>query len=105
MITFNDFKEFIKDIQSFEKYIDDLYELKIDICNTPIYNTFYSMVDRIENKEFTSSQTEWIDFWLYERTNIFDNSVNQAYDKDGNEIKLDTVEDLWNVINNKELND
>lgn len=103
-MTFNQFKEFIEDIQSFEKYIDDLNDLKIDISNTPIYTIFYNMVSRIEEKEFTASQIEWIDWWLYERV-CMDSSINQAWDKEGNEIKLDTIEDIWNVINNKELND
>ena len=90
----------IKDYQEQDKNIDRVH----DIINwdSPIIDFGWKMMDLVIKTNFNENQADWIDWWLYDRIS-FDNSINEAYDKDGKEIDLDTPEKLWNFL--QTLND
>lgn len=100
IITFEEFKDYIETIQEFNKFISDLSEFGIDLYETKLPNLTYKFQRKYENIVFTEKQQDWIDWWLYERPGINNNEVT---DKNGNTIPSRTIEDLWNIINNKEL--
>ena len=46
-----------------------------------------------------SGKDSWISYWLYE--NDCGKGSCQVNEKDGTEVPIKTIEDLWNIINNK----
>lgn len=105
-MTFEEFKEHIETIQEFDKFISDLSEFGIDLYETKFPGLTYKFQKKYENLVFTEKQQDWIDWWLYERPCINGNEdpvFNKAFDENGNEIPTNTIEDLWNIINNNEL--
>ena len=58
---------------------------------------FYQVIDALLLFTFGKDGYELINFYLYEKTNP-DGSINTLIDDNGNEVELDTPEDLWNVL-------
>ena len=58
---------------------------------------FYQVIDALLLFTFGKDGYELINFYLYEKTNP-DGSINILIDNNGNEVELDTPEDLWNVL-------
>ena len=58
---------------------------------------FYQVIDALLLFIFGKDGYELISFYLYEKTNP-DGSINTLIDDNGNEVELDTPEDLWNVL-------
>ena len=86
-------------IQSFENNIDTLCDMGIDMINSDLYSDFNKVVEICISTNFTEEGQDWINWWLYERKGCGD-VINEAYDVDGNVIKLDTLEELWNLVSN-----
>jgi hypothetical protein len=59
---------------------------------------FFQVIDSLVLLNFGKYGYELISFYLYERINP-DGSFNILVDDDGNEVSLDTLEDLWILIN------
>lgn len=97
MITKEKFISMIYHIQSFNNNIDKLCDMGIDIINSDLYNDFDKVVEILIFSNFTEEGQDWINWWLYERKG-FGDVINEAYDLDGNIIKLDTLEELWNLV-------
>ena len=47
---------------------------------------------------FGTDALDWVNWWLYEKNGPISHSPLEAYDKDGNIIPTDTIDDLWNLI-------
>lgn len=69
----------------------------IDI-DSPIIEFGWEMFQLLLESNFNEEDREFIYWWLYERVNSYTGEVRQAYDSNGNPIKLDTPEDLWNYL-------
>lgn len=100
MMTFEKFKEYINTICSFNEYLDSIDTFGISLYETPIPELFYKMQSEYEQLVFTDEALDWINWWLYEKNSKWDYQIKkfEAYDKDGNVIPSDTIEDLWNII-------
>lgn len=47
---------------------------------------------------FGKEALDWVNWWMYEKNGTLSSSPLEAYDKDGNVIPTDTIDDLWNLI-------
>lgn len=66
--------------------------------NTTKYDElFYQIIDSLLYLHFEPKAAEVILFYLYERYNP-DGTINPILDSNGNEILLETTEDLWNLV-------
>lgn len=99
MITKEKFISSIYHIQNFNNTVDKLCDMGVDILNSDLCNDFDKMQEILFSSNFTEEGCDWINWWLYERKGYGD-IINEAYDSDGNLIKLDTLEELWNLVNN-----
>ena len=71
-------------------------DLRIDMSSYD--EAFFQVIDSLVLLNFGKDGYELITFYLYERINP-DGSFNILVDDDGNEVSLDTLEDLWILIN------
>lgn len=97
MITREEFRDAIQHIKSFNRTLDLLCDFGIDLTNSDLFNDFGVISDKLFASNFTDEGCDWINWWLYEREDT--NSMSHsAYDSEGNIIKLDTAEELWNLV-------
>lgn len=59
--------------------------------------SFYTIIDKLIQLKFGQGISELIFFYIYDRVNI-DGTINVLKNEKDEEIKLDTPEDLWNLI-------
>ena len=90
------FIKVIKAHQQQEAYIDAV-QVIIDV-DSPIVEFGWTMFELLLESHFNEEDRDFIYWWLYERVNPHTGEVNEAYDAEGNPIKLDTPEDLWNYL-------
>lgn len=55
------------------------------------------LFDWIIQHNFTEAGQDWIFWWLFEKNSSW-STDNKAFDKDGNEIPTETIDDLWNLV-------
>ena len=70
-------------------------DFNIDI--TKYEELFYQIIDSLIYLHFDPKAAEVILFYLYERFNP-DGTANPVLDANGNEVMLETTEDLWNLV-------
>lgn len=70
-------------------------DLRIDMSSYD--EAFYQVIDALILYIFGKDGYELINFYLYEKINP-DGSINTLVDDNGNEVDLDTPEDLWTVL-------
>lgn len=76
-------------------------DFNIDI--TKYEELFYQIIDSLIYLHFDPKAAEVILFYLYERFNP-DGTANPVLDANGNEVMLETTEDLWNLVQFIETN-
>ena len=74
-----------------------ILESDFNIDVTKYEELFYQIIDSLIYIHFDPKAAEVILFYLYERFNP-DGTVNPVLDANGNEVMLETVEDLWNLV-------
>ena len=55
----------------------------------------FLMFDKLIEAIFDTEGEDWISWWLWERSRN-----DKAFDKDGNVIPTETVDDLWELVKN-----
>ena len=73
------------------------------INNSKYDELFFQIIDSLVYLHFEPKAAEVILFYLYERYNP-DGTVNPILDTNGNEVMLETTEDLWNLVQFIETN-
>lgn len=95
MIDKSLFVEYIKKYQTQNKKLDQLAELGFDIWDTQVIEFGWQMFDIFIKSNFNEDGQDWINWWLYERDFCSD---RRAWNEDGSEIPIETVDDLWNLV-------
>lgn len=95
MITKSLFVKCIEKHKSQNKILDQLEELGFEIWDTSVIEFGWQMFDAFLESNFNEDGKDWINWWLYERRVPSD---MKAYNEDGSEIPMDTIEDLWNLV-------
>jgi hypothetical protein len=80
-----------------------ILESDFNIDVTKYEELFYQIIDSLIYLHFDPKAAEFILFYLYERFNP-DGTVNFVLDAEGNEVMLETTEDLWNLVQFIETN-
>lgn len=100
MITKKLFVKFIKLVQSYNNNFDKLYELKVDLVNSFLFEDFGILSDLYLDSNYTEEGKDWINWWLFEKP--IDNE-DHAFDEEGNPIKLETIEELYEFVKQYEI--
>ena len=94
-LTKSEFIKLLEEKDDQENRIDTLSSIGINIFDSPIIEYGNMMFDRLLKAHFTSEGVEWIYWWLYEKNG---DPEFKAWDDNHNEIPMETMEDLWNYV-------
>lgn len=95
MINKSLFVECIEKHLTQNKKLIQLAELGFDIWDTQVIEFGWQMFDVFIKSNFNEDGQDWINWWLYERDFYSDIKV---WNEDGSEIPIETVDDLWNLV-------
>ena len=96
------------EFQEFKKHIERIkttYDIETQLCELlscegPIMFTdeiVDSLIDMLE--DYFDDDSEWITYWMFELD--FGSKWKEGYiELDGKEVKLQTIEDLYNILVN-----
>lgn len=108
MIEKDLFYQLIGHVRNADHFVHELYHIKFDIAETPLFEAYGYMLDRVWEAYFTEEGMDTINWFLYEHHNIgedFDTYLNMLepgqlsmHDENGNNIPMETIEDLWNYV-------
>lgn len=104
MITKEMFIKMMSLIEQFNEEIDKWLEFGIDIIEKPIHNIPIEMFYLWEKDNFDDDGKDWIDWYLYERIDMFTNEVLPCYDENDKEFYVNNLEDLWELVKDHRLN-
>ena len=95
-------EEFIKLISVQKKWDNRLDEVGKILDCSPLDMDWVEygalLFERVINILFDMEGVDDINWWLYEKPIL--SSSTRMWDANGNEIPMETVEDLWNVVKN-----
>jgi hypothetical protein len=93
-MKFEVFEELIVTLKKCEEKSFAAHQLGIDLIE---YDTPFSHATWLAIRaHYGKAASEWIEWFLYERESL-NGGINQAWDKDNNEI-CHTVESLWQTV-------
>lgn len=94
-LTKSEFIKLLGERDDQENRIDTLSSIGVDIFDSPLIEYGNMMFERLIEAHFTSEGADWIYWWIYEKDGDPD---MKAWDENHNEIPLETMEDLWNLV-------
>ena len=110
MIDKDLFFNLISQIHNVDCFVNELYRIKFDITDNPLFAAYYYMLDRVWEAYFTEDGVDIINWFIFEHHSIgddFDSLLNMIEpgqlsmkDENGNNIPMDTIDDLWNYVKN-----
>lgn len=80
-----------------QKRLDTLAENGFPLWDSDLIEYGHRMFERYIGACFTEEGVEWICWWLYELPSLGSNGPH-ATDKNGNPIPTETLDDLWNLV-------
>ena len=92
MLTLEALKEILEFHKKFTDYTDKLADLGIELIDTPVWNNFYEMFDKIIIISFNEVQADYIFWWLYEDVEKI------IYHSDGSKTDVTELEDLYKYL-------
>lgn len=95
VLTKGEFIKLLEERDDQENRIDTLASIGLDIFDSPLIEYGNMMFERLISAHFTEDGTDWIFWWLYEKNG---NPDMKAWDENHNEIPMETMEDLWNYV-------
>lgn len=100
MVTKELFIEQIKLAKEYDNYLDSIdNDLKIDLFETPLYQTPMKMFDIFIESHFTNEGQDLIYWWMWEdvpKVLYFDTMFGES------KIDLENIEDLWRYLESDE---
>ena len=94
-IAINEFKKLVNDYKEYLEELEKYSDLKIDLYDTKLASFAEGMFDRYLRLIFNKDGVEWFYWWIFEKPQTGD---EQAWDINGNVIPTETVEDLYNLL-------
>ena len=97
MLSKGEFIKLINNYKEFQNYVDKVVELKIDLINSLFHEYPCKLFDWVIRNHFDEDGEDWISYYLYDLPNLEPNKEH-VFDKDGNPIPLENLDDLWNLV-------
>lgn len=96
MITKGEFIDLISAHKKWNKKIDEVCSiLGTDLFEATWIDYGYTLFDKLLSLEFNRYAVDDINWWLWEKNG---DPEMKMWDKDGNEIPTETIEDLWEIV-------
>lgn len=105
MIRKEDFIKIVTEYQAWRNRVEQVSEvLGTDFLGTDWIEYTHFLFQDILRLNFDEEGIDWINWWLFEKP-TFAKGEGKAWDAKHNEILTETVDDLWNIVENHRLND
>lgn len=98
MINKEEFIDIIKTIMEFNKELDRWDDFGIEVFELPLGLSGAKLAELTYTNHFTDKGIDTINWWLYERVSFYNGEFNEIYDKDGDVLPSETIEDLWELV-------
>lgn len=95
MISETEFIGLISDYLEHHQRIDNIEQAGLNIWDSNIVEFGFRMFDKVIDYTFDKDGSEWIYWWIIDKQT---NPELKAYDENHNEIKLDTMLELWKFV-------
>ena len=92
------FEKYINSVIKFDDFINELYDMDINIVKCDVIMNFMSNYISILEDACGDSTTNWISYWLYELDRGDNWEPGCVDDGNGNEIPLHTLDDLYELL-------
>ena len=94
-MTKEGFIKLIKNTLNYNNELDRWSGFGIDLFELPISELGWNFLNITLTELFSDNGIDWINWWLFDKPVL---EPNQVYDKNGNVIPTDTIDDLWNIV-------
>lgn len=91
------FKEIVETCNNMSNCVDKLYELKIDIINSPFFTYFNTLESICIKNEYGDEGYDWYMWFIYEKMTSKNPEKMRAWDENGNEILKD-LDELYDYL-------
>ena len=109
MIEFEKFKKVIVKYIEFYKCEDQLRRMRIEIVDSPLFETPGFLLDWLWEECFTDEGVDTINWYMFEHRDLADDFDYRGecliddedpvmWDNEKNPIPMRTIEDLWNYV-------
>lgn len=96
MINQELFNTIISEVINFNEKVDNWEELVgPGIFETSMVQSSWKIIDFLILTNFNEEGQDWINWWLYEKS---ENPELKALDAEDKEIPTETIDDLWNLV-------
>lgn len=85
-------------VESFSEEVDKWCDFGIDLIEKPIHDIPWAMFDCWVSGNFNEQGRDWIDWYLWERIDMFTKEILPYYDEDNRPHYINDAEDLWNLV-------
>lgn len=85
-------------LKEFNKYIDDLQKMGIDLIETPLFDCFGRLFDLLIKSHYRREGQDWINWFFFEKG---DNEAIKAYDENNKEI-CRNFDELYDLVEDYE---
>ena len=92
------FEKYINSLIEFDDFINELYDMDVSIVECDVVMNFLVNYINILEDACGDSTTNWISYWLYELDRGANWEPGCVTDDSGNEIKLETLDDLYELL-------
>ena len=99
-ISYEDFEKHLTDIQNLTDFEDGIRELSKKFQDSLVEIYFPTLIENVVQllQQVTNDTDEWISYWVYDLNCGKEYKDGCITDKDGKNIRLKTIKDLWNMI-------
>jgi hypothetical protein len=98
-MTKENFLEVLHAIEDFDKFIDDSYELGIDLINSSMVQNVSTINKILLTEIYGKDGYEWIEWYLYEKPMLLkDDKTPIARYTNGDVIDFSSDEKLWEFL-------
>lgn len=94
-LTKQEFINLVNSAVETEDYIESLYDLKIDVMDSPLYENAWNAFTKFMKAMYGEELEDIISWWVCEARH---NTEDCMWDKDKTPIPMKTADDLWNYI-------
>lgn len=98
MITKELFTKFIENAQKYDKELDRWSDFGIDLFELPIAELGWKFFEQFLEQSFTIGGIDWVNWWMFEKFQPYNEKALEAYDENDNIIPTDTIDDLWEIV-------
>lgn len=91
MITLEDWKKLVNLRQQADSFVDDLYKVRLDLTESPLYNSYGWLLDMVVKAWAKPDFVDLVNWWLFE-------DVDKVLNINGTDVDVSSIEGFYNWV-------